>query len=114
MTQRPVSSSGKDGDQHLVGYVAQLMEISEFELFKRAWESWYAEEIDDAGIEPYFNKYLDFEEVPFWVRNFVRDFLSDEELVEKERDRATLSAFIYYAPLLVFLLLFILIMLTRE
>ena len=113
MKKFPISPAGKEIDPVLVGYVAQLMEISEFELFRRAWEAWHGEKIGDAGIEPHFNRYLDFNEVPFWVRSFVRDFLSDE-VIEKERERATLSSFIFYAPLLVFLLLFILIAVLRK
>ena len=65
-----------------ISVLATQLQVSEYEVFQRAHESWYGE--GAAGeVERAFSQYLLYAELPVWVRHFVRDRLlsSDDPAV---------------------------------
>jgi len=52
-----------------------LLEITEFEVFRIAYQSWYGRPEKDAVLEPFFTDYMFNEVVPFWVRHFTHHIL---------------------------------------
>jgi len=52
-----------------------LLEITEFEVFRIAYHSWYGRTEKDAVLEPFFTDYMFNEVVPFWVRHFTHRIL---------------------------------------
>ena len=89
-------------DNQLLHKAASLLGISEFQLFADAWQEWYDEQPSEKRIEPYFVEFLDHKLVPFWVRNHVRQILSNKELLATESKRLTVGTITYYGPLLAF------------
>ena len=59
----------------------------------------------EKRIEPYFVEFLDRRLVPFWVRNHVRQVLSNKELLDRESKRLMIGTITYYGPLLAFFVL---------
>ncbi len=51
---------------------AGLLEITEFEVFRIAYERWYGCAVKDSVLEPFFTAYMFNDVVPFWVREFTR------------------------------------------
>ena len=61
---------------------AGLLEVSEFQVFRMAYKSWFGEpagESDLRALDRYFFDYLYRDRVPPWVRAFTR------EVVRRER-----------------------------
>ena len=54
---------------------ADILEISEFEVFETAYQAWYQETADVTRLERIFADYMFDEVVPFWVRQFTRTTL---------------------------------------
>ena len=92
-------------DDQLLYKAAALLGVSEFQLFADAWQAWYNEKPSEKRIEPYFVEFLDHRLVPFWVRNHVRQILSNEELLDRESKRLMVGTITYYGPLLAFFVL---------
>jgi hypothetical protein len=90
-----------------IAFVAHMKGMSEFELFKEAWGEWHVENATDKDVEPAFSRYLKYGEVPPWVRGYVRQFFRDKTILEKERQKYIIGRFIFYAPLVIFFLLFL-------
>ena len=59
---------------------AETLGVSEFEVFRCAYESWYDHSASDAFIEDYFVPYMFHGEVPFWVRSFIRHALGTSQI----------------------------------
>ena len=59
-----------DGDR--VVYAAKVLDVSEFELFERAYSDWYGREPETLTIEHEFVQYLYFGAAPPWVRHYAR------------------------------------------
>jgi len=76
--------------------------ISEFQIFSDAWLAWFNEKPSEKRIEPYFVNFLVQDEIPFWVRNYVRFILNRKDLLQKEKRRWVIGILTYYVPLLIF------------
>ena len=92
-------------DDQLLHKAAALLGVSEFQLFADAWQAWYDEKPSEKRIETYFVEFLDHRLVPFWVRNHVRQVLSNKELLDRESKRLMIGTITYYGPLLAFFVL---------
>lgn len=59
---------------------ASVLHVSEFEVFRLAYNNWFGRSAADKEIESFFNHYVDKAVVPMWVRDFTRRIqqLSDE------------------------------------
>ena len=77
-------------DASVVTLAANFLDVSEFEIFRASYKSWYCDEGADALLERRFGEYLKHGDVPFWVRHFSREQLSQER--EDEWSRGDLMA----------------------
>ncbi len=64
-----------DGER--VVHSANLLEISEYEVFRRAFQEWYGSQPDVASLEDDFAQYLYFSATPLWVRHYTRNLLEE-------------------------------------
>ena len=78
--------STSTGDESVVTLAANLLDVSEFEIFRASYKSWYCDEGADALLERRFGEYLKHGDVPFWVRHFSREQLSQARENEWLRD----------------------------
>jgi|GEM_PF-5571202 len=62
-------------DCETVVRAAQLLDISEYELFLRAYGCWYPDTPDEWRIDELFAAFMFDNAVPFWVRDFARKVL---------------------------------------
>lgn len=69
----------------VVTVAANHLDVSEFEIFRVSYASWYSAEAPDALLERHFGEYLKGGNVPFWVRHFSRQQLSEERANESFR-----------------------------
>lgn len=68
-----MSESGGLTDAEVITKVADSLSISEFKLFKFAYEDWYQRTITERELELHFVRYLFKQEAPSWVRHYVRN-----------------------------------------
>lgn len=73
-------------DGAVVTLAANHLDVSEFEIFRASYQSWYDDEGSDALIERHFGDYLKHGDMPFWVRHFSRERLSQEHCEESLLD----------------------------
>ncbi len=59
-------------DAEAVQFVADLLEIPEYQLFHLAYENWYSRKLSNRLMDYRFNNYLENQTVPFWVWHFVQ------------------------------------------
>ena len=64
-----------DGER--VVHSANLLEISEYEVFRRSYQDWYGREADAKALEDDFAQYLYFSATPPWVRHYTRNMLDE-------------------------------------
>ncbi len=57
------------GVRHLVE-CAEILQVSESDVFKLAYRHWYERELDDALLDELFGGYFTRQELPGWVRSF--------------------------------------------
>ncbi len=69
-------------DGAVVTLAANQLDVSEFEIFRASYQSWYNDEGSAALIERHFGDYLKHGDLPFWVRHFSRERLSQEPCEE--------------------------------
>jgi len=55
-----------------VQFVANLLEIPEYQVFHLAYENWNGKKLSNRSMDFRFNNYLENEIVPFWVWHFVQ------------------------------------------
>jgi hypothetical protein len=72
-------------DASVVTLAANLLDVSEFEIFRASYKSWYCDEGSNALLERRFGEYLKHGDLPFWVRHFSREQLSQEREDEWQR-----------------------------
>ena len=75
-------------DAEAAEFVAGLLQISDYELFRISCEEFGSCDIRSNAVEQAFSAYLHRGEVPFWVREFVRKELvkvENGELIEPEQ-----------------------------
>lgn len=54
---------------------AAILEITEFEVFRLAYDRWFGTPANDTIIEPFFCNYMFEMVVPSWVNHFTRTFM---------------------------------------
>ena len=69
-------------DAEMITKVADSLGISEFKLFESAYVDWYQRPASERELEPYFVRYLFYQEAPTWVRHYARN--KERELTPKE------------------------------
>ena len=57
--------------------IRESQEISEFDLFRMAYAEWHGKTPDLKTLENQFDGYLVSGELPFYVRNYCRQFIKD-------------------------------------
>ncbi|MGF1475379.1 MAG: hypothetical protein ACFB6S_07435 [Geminicoccaceae bacterium] len=58
---------------------AAVLEVTEFELFRLAYQWWFGNEITDTSLERYYLPYMFKDSVPSFVRQFIRHVKDREE-----------------------------------
>ncbi|MDX1776217.1 MAG: hypothetical protein R3297_06520 [Desulfobulbales bacterium] len=61
-----------DSETKLIGLVAGILQISEYELFRIAYATWFNRPISENRLDTLFKDYLLKCEVPYWVNDFAR------------------------------------------
>lgn len=61
-----------DNEAKLIGFAASALQISEYELFRLAYQKWYGRTISDNRLDSLFKDYLNSCTAPFWVNDFAR------------------------------------------
>lgn len=61
--------------RHLVE-TAEILSVSEAEVFKLAYSHWYERELEEALLDECFGAYLKRGDLPGWVRSFCQRVLS--------------------------------------
>ena len=62
-----------DNEAKLIGFAASALQISEYELFRLAYQKWYGRTIADNRLDYLFKDYLKSCSAPFWVNDFARN-----------------------------------------
>ena len=81
---RIMKHSTSTEDARVVNMAANLLDVSEFEIFRASYKSWHHDDGSDTLLERQFGEYLKRGDVPFWVRHFSR-----EQLAQQCRDRTS-------------------------
>ena len=61
-----------DDEAKLIGFIAGVLQISEYELFRIAYLSWFDHPISDNRLDSLFKDYLATNDAPYWVNDFSR------------------------------------------
>ncbi len=61
-----------DDEAKLLGFIALVLQISEYELFRIAHQKWFDRPISEKRLDSLFKEYLATGEVPYWVNDFAR------------------------------------------
>ena len=61
-----------DDETKLVGFMAAVLQISEYELFRIAYRSWHDHPVAETRLDALFKEYLATGDVPYWVNDFTR------------------------------------------
>ena len=61
-----------DDETKLVGFIAGLLQISEYELFRIAYVKWFDHPISENRLDSLFKDYLANDNAPYWVNDFAR------------------------------------------
>jgi hypothetical protein len=61
-----------DDEAKLIGFAASALQISEYELFRLAYQMWFARPISDSRLDALFKDYLARGVAPYWVNDFAR------------------------------------------
>lgn len=59
-------------DLRVVAWTADLLDISEYDVFEAAYRDWYHEPPASGLIDGHFGRYMYEGIAPFWVRAFAR------------------------------------------
>ena len=103
-----------DDETKLIGFIATVLQISEYELFRIAYRIWFDHPIPDKRLDSLFREYLATSNVPYWVNDFVRkahEKFLDGELNYKDYGikrricdrRSKIKGWIIISSLLIFL-----------
>ena len=106
-----------DDETKLIGFIAAVLQISEYELFRIAYLQWFDHPISDNRLDSLFKEYLTTSDVPYWVNDFARKahekFLAGElnykdyGIKRRVCDRRTkITGWIIIACLLIFLTIY--------
>lgn len=61
-----------DDETKLVVFIAGLLQISEYELFRISYQQWFNRPISESRLETLFKDYLAHGNPPYWVNDFAR------------------------------------------
>ena len=61
-----------DDETKLIGFIAAVLQISEYELFRIAYRNWFNHPITENRLDFLFKEYLADGAVPYWVNDFTR------------------------------------------
>ena len=61
-----------DDEPKLIGFMAGVLQISEYEVFRIAYQNWFDHPITESRLDSLFKDYLASCEAPFWVNDFAR------------------------------------------
>ena len=61
-----------DDETKLIGFIAAVLQISEYELFRIAYKNWHDHPVSDKRLDALFREYLSTGDVPYWVNDFTR------------------------------------------
>jgi hypothetical protein len=70
----PAARSGREDAECFV-LTRELLGISDYEVFQRAYAAWYGREPDRHAIEAPFGAYLRSARLPVFVRHYVRRYV---------------------------------------
>jgi len=62
----------RDDEAKLIGLIATVLQISEYELFRLAYLKWFDHPISESRLDSLFKEYLATSDVPYWVNDFAR------------------------------------------
>ena len=85
------TAPGSEPDQiEQLHLCARSLEISDYELFRRAYTTWHGHAPPLNELELRFHDYLSRAELPTWVRHFCRQYLQThpEALSRQQADAA--------------------------
>ncbi len=58
-----------------VADAANLLQVGEFQLLQLAFHAWHERDMPQAMIDPIFTRYMLYNEVPFWARQYARQII---------------------------------------
>jgi hypothetical protein len=61
-----------DNEAKLIGFIAAVLQISEYEIFRIAYMQWFNHPIPEKRLDSLFKEYLAAGEAPYWVHHFAR------------------------------------------
>ena len=61
-----------DDEMKLIGFIASVLQISEYELFRIAYQTWHDNTISENRLDSLFKEYLETSDAPYWVNDFAR------------------------------------------
>ena len=61
-----------DDETKLIGFIAGVLQVSEYELFRIAYLKWHDHPISDTRLDSLFKAYLATSDAPYWVNDFAR------------------------------------------
>jgi hypothetical protein len=61
-----------DDEMKLIGFIATVLQISEYELFGIAYLTWHDHPISETRLDSLFKEYLATGDTPYWVNDFAR------------------------------------------
>ena len=61
-----------DDETKLIGFISAVLQISEYELFRIAYQNWFNRPIQEKRLDILFKDYLADNSTPYWVNDFVR------------------------------------------
>jgi hypothetical protein len=61
-----------DDEVKLIGFISTILQVSEYEFFRIAYQSWFNRPITEKRLDVLFKDYLATGSVPYWVNDFAR------------------------------------------
>ena len=61
-----------DDETKLIGLVSGILQISEYEIFRIAYQRWFDHAISEKRLDSLFKDYLMSGLAPYWVNDFAR------------------------------------------
>ena len=61
-----------DDETKLIGFISAVLQISEYELFRIAYQNWFNRPIPEKRLDILFKDYLANCSTPYWVNDFAR------------------------------------------
>jgi hypothetical protein len=61
-----------DDEVKLIGFISTILQVSEYEFFRIAYQGWFNRPITEKRLDVLFKDYLATGSVPYWVNDFAR------------------------------------------